>query len=358
MEQGGRGHNLATVATVDPVCMVATSKDLKASVPEEAPWYGRVGPDGEGDFSSPQPGWRGLIDRESGQTMMSAFLPSPNLFSADPLKDDYNQIVNTWLNLTGTNKDYRTHKAQSRNFRAQRPADTIAGDQGFRSSEGALYGALRGGVAFMKASDLAQIQVNQVDDLLRMMGRNVDMFSDWGSMQITNEGGKTRMVLKGNAVADQTYKDAYAYEFSVGAGEHFLSLAIKDKANAKDVFTLSIDQKGGMHVFQAGDRIEQIHGNVGMGITGDEKRIVAGKASLEADGGYLIKAPHVDVGGAGGQRTPLGENLVAFLKQLVYHMNNEMMLQVISPGLPTKPGAVFAMSDVPDNLLSGIVKNV
>jgi hypothetical protein len=244
------------------------------------------------------------------------------------------------------------------NWRSNRPTDLIAGDWGHRSAEGATVYALRGGVAGVKVSDLCQLLLDSVDDLARLCGRNIDVFSDWGSMQLINDNGKTRYVIKGNALAGDTYGDRYAYEASIGDGDNFSSLVIRDKKLEKVVYSTTIDQHGNRHVFMAGDSLTEIHGSEGKGITGDQKLVVGGSQDIEVDVESTLKCPKVHIGGRGGERAPMGVQLTEYLKSVKNFVDTQMMVQ--TPFGPSMPGVLstgFPFPPVPD-FLSNVVDYV
>lgn len=58
------------------------------------------------------------------------------------------------------------------------PDDIVPGDKLTSNDSGALFGLLRGGTFLAKASALAQIIVSRMDDLVRIVSRNYEMFSD------------------------------------------------------------------------------------------------------------------------------------------------------------------------------------
>lgn len=58
------------------------------------------------------------------------------------------------------------------------PEDTIPGDRIISNDSGAIYGLLRGGTFIAKATALAQLIISRMDDLVRIVSRNYEMFSD------------------------------------------------------------------------------------------------------------------------------------------------------------------------------------
>jgi hypothetical protein len=352
--ESGHGGDAATVMTVDPVRQTATVYGGRDEAAAGVPWLGMVGPDGEGWFGSPSPGWRAITGKRMGTDAIEGFAPGPTLFkSGTPERDDYADEVNTHLSLTGTPRIYHPGGDPGKNFRSHRPGDVLSGDMGFRSAEGAMVYAGRGGVAGIKVSDLCQLVLNQVDDLVRLVSRNLDVFSDWGEIQHVNEGGKTRMVIRGNAKASNTYAGTFDFEASIGDGDSFIDVKLSGPNGA--VYTMKTDQKGNQHIMLKADKVEQVMGHHALAVTKDQRTIIGGRQEVDVDVDYLLNCPHVHLGGQGGQPAPMGNDLVAYLKALVFWMNNQLM--VMSPAGPTTPGCIFPAPAVPD-LLSKTVDYV
>lgn len=354
---------LGTVQTVDPLAHSATMLGGKDDRHEHVPILGMVGPDGEGHFDTPMPGWRGTLTDELGFTAFHHGMPSHAFSRGDlpPENDEYDDVLNTWLTLTGTPTVYRSIAHKSRNYRSHRPADLIAGDLGFRTAEGSSVFALRGGVAGMKASDLCQFILSQVDDLARLVTRNFDLFSDWGTIQLVNENGKTALKVRGNAKAENTYADKFDFELSLGSGENFMSLTLLDKASEAAVYTVVVDQKGNQHVYLKKDLVVEIEGNQAVGITKNQKLIVGGKQDVEVDESSIetigtkktIKSPKVHLGAEGGEKAPMGQELKTWLEDLVLWIDTKMLLQSPSgPCMTVKVSAGPPPPAVPDFLSS------
>lgn len=363
-QSDGGQPTTGTVLTVDPLRQVATVLDAKNSLHEEIPTMEAAGPDGEGWFGTPMPGHRATISHELGFTAIHHLVPGPTYFKETngPETDEYTQEINTWLALTGTPKLYRVVEGTKKNFRSHRPSDLVAGDLGFRTAEGASVFALRGGVAGLKVSDLCQILLNQVDDILKLVSRNMDVFSDWGSLQFINKSGKTVMQMKGNALAKNTYGDKHQFVLTVGDGENFLDLQVLDKACEEPVFSVKVDQKGNQHVFLAKDQMIEINGLQAIGVTKSQKVIVGKDQEIEVDGKHkltagtssTVKSPAVHLGDEGGQKAPMGEDLVDYLKKLETFWMQQAI--ITTPAGATIPGATLSTPypSVPD-LLSATV---
>lgn len=343
----------ATVLTVDPVRQTATVLTSDNRLLRDLVIIKDVGNDGGGDFSTPEPGWYAVLSDELGMQGISYCFPPASYFSEGrpPEYDDYAKVMNTFLSLTGAPGPYRHVEGGNKNFRAHRPYDLIAGDRGFRTSEGASVFALRGGVAGMKVSDLCQLILNQVDDLARLVARNFEVMTDWGSIQILNENGKTKLQVKANRVAKNTYEDRHEFSLVVGNGEGtaFIDMVLLSKDGAAPVAVLKMDQEGTRYQFLANDDLQEVRGNQGHTVVGNQKEIVGGEQDIEVDGRHRLKCDNVNLGDFGGQKAPMGEELYDYLRALTFFLRTQVVL--ISPVGLTIPGSVpFGPPEVPDFL--------
>lgn len=73
-------------------------------------------------------------------------------------------------NLGVASKDNRSEGAS--------PIDVVPGDKVISNDRGSLIALLRSGTLLLKASPLAQVVVSRIDDLIRLIARNYEQFSD------------------------------------------------------------------------------------------------------------------------------------------------------------------------------------
>lgn len=93
-----------------------------------------------------------------------------------------------------------------------KPGDIIAGDQIISNDAGGLYGLLRGGGFIAKASRLAQIFLSKYDDLVRIVGRNYELFTDMCIDVVANVRGRAyRFIGYSNSLANAR-NDIYEYQ--------------------------------------------------------------------------------------------------------------------------------------------------
>jgi hypothetical protein len=366
-------RHYVTILTVDPVRHTATVLDTNNRV-QTVPILRESGPDGEGDFGTPMPGWKGILTNALGFDALHHCFPPPRYFSEGraPETDDYARTINTWLSLTNSLTPYsKVQHAAGENRRAHRPYDLLAGDWGVRTSEGASVYALRGGVAGMKVGDLCQLMLNQVDDLTRLVSRNVDVFTDWGHIQIINDEGKTRLKLRANARAGDTYSDRFAYELTIGdtGGPDFLRAELRETDGVSPAMIVRIDRKGNRFASLAGDEVVQVDGHQGLSVARNQKVIIGGNQDKEVDGTALehvgikktIHTPSLNLGAENNTNEPavLGAKLTRYLQRVVQFINYELVLIHPFTG-PTLPGAanfglgLVNLDDVPDFLSDNV----
>ncbi|MDY6957547.1 MAG: hypothetical protein SVK08_00185 [Halobacteriota archaeon] len=97
----------------------------------------------------------------------------------------------------------------------------IPGDFFRLGKDGERIGFMRGGVAMMGASDMAQILFFASENLIRMISENYESFSDAGRMQVFNDDGKvtTRITFSDEDI--QTYKAAQILDEDNGTEEEY-----------------------------------------------------------------------------------------------------------------------------------------
>jgi len=378
--------DFGTVLAVDPVRQTAT---VESDQGKPYPDCG-IGLGGPANFSTPEPGWLAEVSEHFGLAQIERYLTgsgSPEYPERDPAGQ-----IDSFVTMTGGIDLYRQIAGKRLNFRDNRPVDLIAGDQGFRSSDGAMVFAGRGPIAGMKVSDLCQLLLNAVDDHARLIGRNLEIMTDWGQLRFENAKGQTRLILRGAGQADKTYDERLDFELKLGgpdtADDPFLQLALYDRKGRAEgagdgdiALAVRADQRGQISLFSAGDRWDTVHGQSVATVTRSEKRIIGDSASHEIDGdletivgnehqlrarnsietlaghaspsgkmqGKVINAPAVALGSEEGQAAPMGETLKGFLESLVDCIQSQILV------IQGKPGTLLPVPGVPGDLLSDVV---
>ncbi|TXH14412.1 MAG: hypothetical protein E6R03_09315 [Hyphomicrobiaceae bacterium] len=132
------------------------------------------------------------------------------------------------------------------NGRQDAPPDLLPGDKVLSNDEGALLGALSGGVAVLRASELAQIIASAANDLIRMMARNLDIMTSGGHVKFKDVGGKTSMELRmGVDVENEGDPSAEAWRIAMdlGAEGDVFGLSVTD-SQGRALYKSEIDPEG------------------------------------------------------------------------------------------------------------------
>ena len=89
--------------------------------------------------------------------------------------------------------------------------DLVPGDKVISTKDGNMVGVLEGGVNYFKASELCQLIGIKYNDLMRLISRNFQHFSDFGNIIIENDEGRTSYILEGAT----SYKNASLGKFNL-----------------------------------------------------------------------------------------------------------------------------------------------
>lgn len=124
-----------------------------------------------GNHISPTVGDRVVISFSLSYPLIIGFLPPIEPFSTNPIQIDSGLALGDTGNLSSMqDPDGRMNPGK--------PEDMVAGDQLWSSEGGGLMGLLRSGTIILRASRLAQIVISKLDDIVRIVGRNFEIFTD------------------------------------------------------------------------------------------------------------------------------------------------------------------------------------
>lgn len=112
--------------------------------------------------------------------------------------------------------------------RTNRPQDALPGDKFWQTRDGSFLGILRGGVILARVHEFCQIMLNRVDGLCRIVVRNMQVFTDWGRIDILNDKNGTNMSIKvgGNYVNNKQEK--FTVHLDVGKIGDLVRLRVTD----------------------------------------------------------------------------------------------------------------------------------
>lgn len=115
-----------------------------------------------------------------------------------------------------------------------KPGDMAVGDRIIGSSGGGMIGILRGGSLLLRSSRLAEVFISKWDDVVRIVSRNFEHFTDVSSDIIKNIKGRVYRYTGYAATADAAKIENYGYNVYYGD----VALAQAVKTNYQTVTTL------------------------------------------------------------------------------------------------------------------------
>jgi hypothetical protein len=225
------------VVDFNPVSHTASVQMSASEVVTDAPVLGMYGPQGSHDFvnlNSLLGATVALILIEAQYHVLSTMpevsaLPVEGPQPEASASSEYESALKTIR-----------EEAVTRSFNPNRSTDLLAGDKLIRSSEGAEMGVFQGGIAKLKASPMAQFILGKFKDLARLIARRVQIFSDFGEIEIFHrEGGRVGLEIRGGAdLLDETHPTKGNWTALVTIGSH-----ADDKS--RRVFLETRDASGG-----------------------------------------------------------------------------------------------------------------
>lgn len=313
---------LASVMAVDPLRRIAliVTQDGKN---EWLPFAGTgSGMQGEGDFSlAPSgKGWRAIVEnRQGGLGVITAFV-DPGSFYADEEQlsastESGGKTIDPYDSITASTNTYRAFTVDQdnikKNFRNNKFFDTISGDHGYRGIDGNMHGVLRGGINISAVSRLNQIIQFLEDDLLCLVNRNYEHFTDWGVISIKNDKGKTTLSVKANSGDNSdfdTRKETYEFEMELGHANNvkedslFFTLIYKTKGG-NEKLQITIDRKGEVIILAPTNIMVDVAENYGNSV-GKKYTVKAGKEiDLTVGQQRLIIDPRGILAGTANEKT-------------------------------------------------------
>lgn len=108
--------------------------------------------------------------------------------------------------------------------------DYLDGDKVLSTSDNTSLGLFKGGLSNWKVSNLTQIILHKLKGLIRMVTRNFELFTDFGSITVLNTEDKTTLKIEGGAsFKDETMPgvDKYSVTLEMGAVESDDKLRMK-----------------------------------------------------------------------------------------------------------------------------------
>lgn len=214
-----RSADEGIVAQVDGLRKLCKVKTLSGQNLNMVRWTESSGGSGRGgDRSTPSIGDCVYLDYRLGYPVITGFLPkvqsSDNAF---PLVIDSGAIEADTGNFSAGGQT--TWADQNK------PRDMLNGDRLIGSDGGVFMAVLRFGTAMIKASPLAQIIVSKIDDVVKIVSRNFEHYTDASSDVIRNVGGRVyRYIGYTNNFANSKTEN---YQYQLYYGDAVLAEALK-----------------------------------------------------------------------------------------------------------------------------------
>lgn len=196
----------ATVITVDAIRFTCQVKTVLGQLLGNVSWTMPIGGSSRsGDHHTPKYGDRVLITYATGYPIIIGAISRPGDDAETfPIHIDSGHPPEDTGSYTNVNKDLIANP--------NKPMDLHIGDHVKTTEGGGLSGSLRGGSFIAKASRLAQIFITKYDDLVRIIGRNLEVFTDVCVDVCASVRGQIyRYIGYGNKVSDSR-AGTYVYE--------------------------------------------------------------------------------------------------------------------------------------------------
>lgn len=173
----------AYITNVDPIRYLCSAKTVKGQYFNELSWLHMVGGSGKnGSHAAPSTGDQVLIFTGLGYPLIMGAIPRLGVPSTDLTNATGQPLAIDAGNNSNLKNGYVTNP--------DKPSDFMPGDQFWTSEGGGILALLSNGTFMAKASALAQIIVTKYDDLVRIVARNFERFSDVGQQTVANVKGR------------------------------------------------------------------------------------------------------------------------------------------------------------------------
>lgn len=167
--------------------------------------------------------------------------------SSYPTKGYQRKITNTF-EFGGDDPIYK-HDDAKNPYRGQSPADSVPGDWGVMGSEGNFLGVLEGGLSIFKGGELSQIIASKLGDMIKVIARNFQIFSDFGEVKMVNDNGLTSLVINGYNSAINANKNSgnWDYTLKIG-GQNLFEMRLGKGKSGDSLFSFIVDPDGKANV--------------------------------------------------------------------------------------------------------------
>jgi len=207
------------VVQVDSSTKNCKVKTLRGKRLDQVQWTESSGGSGRGGIRTcPQMGDRVVVMYGLGFPLIFGFLAKPqSTENSFPINIDTGQTL----------VDTGSYSAMSTLVKgdSNKPSDILNGDHIISSEGSAVLGLLRAGTAFIRSSPLCQIVLSKLDDVVKIVSRNFEHYTDVSSDIVKNLGGRIyRYVAYTNDFSKAKQED---YKYHLYYGDTALAEAVK-----------------------------------------------------------------------------------------------------------------------------------
>lgn len=208
----------ATVTNVDPIRFVCSVKTVKGQYFNEVPWLLPTGGSGKSGIH--------FAPSVNDQVVVYTGLTYPIILGALPrLGTPTTSLTNVSGQEVSIDAGNNTVMKNGYVTNPDKPSDFMPGDVVITSDGGGIVASLANGSALIKASSLAQVFVSKFNDLVRVVARNWERFSDVGQQTVANVSGRLYEYLGWDRDLDRSKVGLYELQDVIGdvvAGETLL----------------------------------------------------------------------------------------------------------------------------------------
>jgi hypothetical protein len=265
----------------NPVSYTASVQLSSYEAVVHAPVLGMYGPQGSHDLVSLNSllGATVAMILIGGQYHVLSTMPEVSALPVDGPQPEASASSETEIELKTIREE-----AATKSFNPNRSTDLLPGDKLIRASEGAEMGVFQGGIAKLKASPMAQFILGKYKDLARLIARRVQVFSDFGEVEIFHrEGGKVGLEIRGGAdLADETHPSKEIWTALVTIGHH-------EEDESRRLFIETRDGSGGsMATFSMSNagKVEVWCADT-VNVTADSQVNITGNSKVNIKGGAV-----------------------------------------------------------------------
>lgn len=195
-------------------------------------------------------------------------------------------------------------------FSQGRAVGYLPGDKVIRSGGTTELGVLRAGLAWLKASPLCQIVLMKLKEVVRIVARTVQIYTDFGEVVIgrVGDGSKVGVVINGGATDAEAGPTSahWTVKCELGASEsgdtQRMTIRVNDFGNSQFVM-LSLGADGTFKQTISKDREITVHnddklvilGNCNEAVTGTKTTTATGTLTIHSSTEVNIKAPSINL---------------------------------------------------------------